>query len=208
MKYMKSGCGVGTMNGVSGSIATAIALAVIFFASAHAAPTAATPAPHTPAQLAVRKDLGPPPAGVTDLRFHDIFKTPVGDKGLEPTAALLALDGKRVRMVGYMVRQPSAPKSVFLLSPLPVEISDEDEPLADDLPPSIVAVEVGKAADKAIPQLPGLIQITGVLHVGATTDAAGGRVSPVQIALDPRLGKALLGAAPRARTAQHAATAR
>lgn len=196
------------MNGVSGSIAAAIALIVIFFASAHAAPTAAAPAPHTPAQLAVRKDLGPPPAGVTDLKFHDIFKTPVGDKGLEPTAALLALDGKRVRMVGYMVRQPSAPKGVFLLSPLPVEISDEDEPLADDLPPSIVAVEVGNAADKAIPQLPGLIQITGVLHVGATTDAAGGRVSPVQIALDARLGKALLGAAPRARTAQHAATAR
>jgi len=191
------------MNGVSGSIAAAIALAVVFFTSApvHAAPDAAAAAPRTPKLLAVRKDLGSPPAGVTDLKFRDIFKTPVGDKGLEPSATLLALDGKRVRMIGYMVRQPSASKGAFLLSPLPVEISDEDEPLADDLPPSVVAVEVGGAANKPIPLLPGLIQITGVLHVGAKTDAASSRVSSVQIALDAHLGKALLGGAAPTRPA-------
>jgi len=196
------------MNGVSGSIAAAIALAVVFFTSAPTqAALDAAAAPRTPTLLAVRKDLGSPPAGVADLKFRDIFKTPVGDKGLEPSATLLALDGKRVRMIGYMVRQPSAPKGAFLLSPLPVEISDEDEPLADDLPPSVVAVEVGGAANKPIPLLPGLIQITGVLHVGAKTDAASSRVSSVQIALDARLGKALLGGAPPTRPASRTASA-
>ena len=142
----------------------------------------------------MRKDLGAPPAGVADLKFHDIFKTPVGDKGLEPSAALLALDGKRVRMVGYMIHQQPEPKGTFLLSPLPAEISDEDEPLADDLPPSVVAVEIAGAANRPIPLLPGLIRISGVLHVGTKTDAASGRVSAVQIALDAPIAKALLGA--------------
>ena len=107
--------------------------------------------------------------------------------------AALALAGKRVRMVGYMVRQQPAPKGTFLLSPLAAEISDEDEPLADDLPPSIVAIEVTGTANQPIPLLPGLIQVTGVLHVGAKTDTASGRVSAVQIALDAPIAKALLG---------------
>jgi hypothetical protein len=184
------------MNRASGTIAAAIAFAVFALASMSLQAAQDKPAAvaRPPALLAVRKDLGAPPAGVTDLKFRDIFKMPVGDKGLEPSATLLALDGKRVRIVGYMVRQQPAPQGMFLLSPLPVEISDEDEPLADDLPPSVIAVEVGGAADKSIPLLSGLIQITGVLHIGVKTDAASGRVSSAQIALDARIGKALLGA--------------
>lgn len=169
-----------------GAVATAIALVVAAVAQLHAA--------QTPAPLAVKRELGAPPAGVSDLKFHDIFKTPVGDKGLEPSAALLALDGKRVRMVGYMVHQQPEPRGAFLLSPLPAEISDEDEPLADDLPPSVVAVEIAGAANRPVPLLPGLVKISGVLHVGAKTDAASGRVSVVQIALDAPVAKALLGA--------------
>ena len=74
---------------------------------------------------------------------------------------------QRVRMIGYMVQQEPLPTSSFLLAPLPVQISDEDEPLADDLPPSTVSVIVPGAETKSIRSLPGLIQITGVLHVGA-----------------------------------------
>lgn len=179
------------------TIAASIVLATAAIApqqAAQAAQVSAQVSAHaTPRLLAVRKELGAPPAGVSDLKFHDIFKTPVGDKGLEPSTALLALAGKRVRMVGYMVRQQPAPKDTFLLSPLAAEISDEDEPLADDLPPSIVAIEVTGAANQPIPLLPGLIQVTGVLHVGAKTDTASGRVSAVQIALDAPVAKALLG---------------
>ena len=145
-----------------------------------------------PKILAVRKDLGPPPAGVAELKFRDIFKMPVGDQGLEPSAKLLALDGRHVRIVGFMIHQQPEPTSSFLLSPLPAAISDEDEPLADDLAPSVVAVSVPGAADRAIPLLPGLIQISGVLHVGPSLDAASGRVSSVQILLDTKPARALL----------------
>lgn len=187
------------MNGVVGTIAKAIVcVCAVFSAPLHAAQAAGTGTQRVPNLLAVRKDLGPPPKGVADLKFHDIFKTPVGDKGLEASATLLALDGKRVRMVGYMVHQQPAPTGAFLLSPLPAEISDEDEPLADDLPPSVVSVELADAANRSVPLLPGLIKITGVLHVGAKADAASGRVSPVRIALDAPVSKALLGAAPAA----------
>jgi hypothetical protein len=184
------------MNGIWGSIAAAVVFVVGVAASSplRAAHGTSSSTVRVPAILAVRKDLGAPPTGVADLKFHDIFKTPVGDKGLEPSAALLALDGKRVRMIGYMVHQQPEPKGTFLLSPLPAEISDEDEPLADDLPPSVVTVEIAGAANRPIPLLPGLVRISGVLHVGATTDAASGRVSAVRIALDALVAKALLGA--------------
>ena len=114
------------------TIAASIALAATAIAPRQLAQAAQIPVHSTPKLLAVRKELGAPPKGVSDLKFHDIFKTPVGDKGLEPSATLLALAGKRVRMVGYMVRQQPEPKGTFLLSPLAAEISDEDEPLADD----------------------------------------------------------------------------
>ena len=152
-----------------------------------------------PRILAVRKDLGPPPAGVAELKFRDIFKMPVGDRGLEPSAKLLALDGKRVRIVGFMIHQQPEPIGEFLLSPLPATISDEDEPLADDLAPSVIAVKVPGAAEQTIPLLPGLIQICGVLHVGSGLDAASGRISSVQILLDAKPARALL-----ALHAQHA----
>ena len=149
-----------------------------------------------PASLAVRKTLGPPPAGVTELKFRDLFKLPVGPKGLEPTEKLLALDGKRVRIVGYMVRQSPAPKSAFLLSPLPTALGDEDESLADDLPPTTLAVVLDKSAhdksaDLTLPMLPGLLQITGTLHVGMQTDPATGRAMPAAITLDDASQRAI-----------------
>lgn len=145
-----------------------------------------------PTSLTVRKDLGAPPRGVTELKFRDLFKLPVGPRGLEPSTTLSALDGKRVRMIGYMVQQEPPTTTSFLLAPLPVQISDEDEPLADDLPPSTVSVAVPGAEAKHIRALPGLIQVTGVLHVGARVDDATGRVSSAQITLDGRLARALL----------------
>ena len=137
-----------------------------------------------PSTLAVRKDLGPPPTGVTELKFRDVFKMPVGPKGLEPTQKLLALDGKRVRIIGYMVQQESVPKGTFLLSPLPALISDEDESLADDLPATAIQIELPQAPALAVPQLTGLLQLTGTLRVGMRVYAATGRATPAQLVLD------------------------
>lgn len=147
---------------------------------------------YVPATLTVQKTLGQPPAGVTELKFREVFKLPVGPKGLEPTDKLLALDGKRVRIVGYMVRQSPAPKGAFLLSPLPVALGDEDEGLADDLPPATLRIDLdAKARDLAVPMLPGLLQFTGTLHVGMRLDPATGRATPAQLALDAAPARAL-----------------
>lgn len=147
---------------------------------------------YVPASLAVQKTLGPPPAGVAELKFRDVFKLPVGPKGLEPTAKFLALDGKRVRIVGYMVRQSPAPKGNFLLAPLPVSLGDEDEGLADDLPPATLAIELdAKSHDLVVPMLPGLLQFTGTLHVGMRVDSATGRATPAQLVLEAAPVRAL-----------------
>ena len=68
-------------------------------------------ATHKPAAnaLVVDHKLEAAPAGVVDLKFQELFKLPVGERGLEPSEKLVALDGKRVRIVGYMVQQPAAP---------------------------------------------------------------------------------------------------
>jgi hypothetical protein len=158
--------------------------------SSNAARTGAT-ANHVPAMLAVNRPLAAPPSGVSELKFQDVFKLPIGPKALEPTEKLRGLDGRRVRIVGYMVQQESPAVDAFLLSPLPVMLGDEDESLADDLPPSTIRVELPTTRGAVIPNLPGLLQLTGVLHVGMRADAASGRATPAQLVLDAKPARAL-----------------
>jgi len=176
-----------------GAVALFVYVLAVLAAAAPAGARCAASGGTTAPSLAITRKPGPPPAGVADLKFQDLFKLPVGARGLEPSEKLRALDGKRVRIIGYMVRQPEAPAGSFLLSPLPAAVSDEDEPLADDMPASTIAVTVPGVTQKPIEWIPGLIQATGVLHVGARSDAPSGRVCPVQITLDPAWAHRLLG---------------
>lgn len=144
-----------------------------------------------PASLAVNRSLAAPPTGVSELKFQDVFKLPVGPKGLEPTDKLLGLDGKRVRIVGYMVEQESPVKDAFLFSPLPVLLGDEDESLADDLPPSTIRIELPKAHGMVIPAVGGLLQLTGTLHVGMYADPVSGRATPARLTLDEKPERAI-----------------
>jgi hypothetical protein len=65
------------------------------------------------------------PAGISadavQLAFRDFFG-PVGDRGLEYSARLRALDGRRVTMTGYMVRDPDRPRGLFILAASPVRL--------------------------------------------------------------------------------------
>jgi len=90
-----------------------------------------------------------------------------------------------------MVRQAPAPKGLFLLSPLPVALGDEDESLADDLPPSTLAISLDRSPELVLPMLPGLLQVTGTLHVGMRADPATGRAMPAEIVLDAAPQRAL-----------------
>jgi hypothetical protein len=148
-----------------------------------------------PASLAVQSKLSAPPKGVTDLKFGEMFVLPVGPLGLEPSAKLRALDGQRVRLIGYMVHGDTTSAQGFLLSPLPVTAGDEDESLADDIPASAVLVRVADGKATALPNLAGLIHLTGVLHVGTTNDDASGRNAAASLDLDATCVRALRRAA-------------
>lgn len=181
-------------------LAVLLALAIATLpAAAHqgAAPRRDAQPAKVPAELAVKKKLEAPTAGVTELKFADLFKLPVGPKGLEATDKLRALDGKRVRIVGFMVQQETPIAGGFLLSPLPVAAGDEDESLADDIPASALFVTLPKGANAIVPTLPGLLKITGVLRVGAYEVPQAGRVAAARIELDARPERALLDLARR-----------
>ena len=128
--------------------------------------------------------LPPLPAGVAELKFSDFFVTPVGARGLDLTDKLRQLDGQRVRMLGYMVHQEEPPPGTFLFSPLPAQVHEHDNGLADDLPPSTVRVLVPTCREQVVPFAPGLMLLTGTLSVGNHAEADG-RISIARLALDP-----------------------
>jgi len=177
-------------------LASLIALGVAVASSAGAAPSASPSGiARTPRALAVTSRLPAPPEGVAELKFAEMFKTPIGPKGLEPTERLRLLDGRRVRMVGYVVQQQPPIPGAFLLSPLPVFAGDEDESLADDIPPSAVLVRLPHARQARVPALPGLVQVSGTLHVGESE--AGSRVATAHLELDAASERALVTSMPR-----------
>ncbi len=144
-----------------------------------------------PSALAVRNRLAEPPQGTQELKFQDMFRMPVGPNGIESSERLSSLDGQRVRMVGFMVRSSQPRSSAFILAPMPVEISDEDEAEADDIPFSAVLVKLPAPFAQPIPNLDGLMQVSGVLRVVNIVDADSSRSFAVSIELDRGPAKAL-----------------
>lgn len=110
--------------------------------------------------------LLPLPPGVRELKFSQIFKSPVGRLGLEITDELKQLDGRKVRIVGYMVHQTEPWSGAFLLAPVPVQLHEHEYGQADDLPASTIYVRM-PAEGHAAPYTPGPMLITGTLHLGA-----------------------------------------
>lgn len=167
------------------------ALAVMASSAVRAHDSDPGPAP-TPPALAVRAALPPLPAGVAELRFADLFKRPVGPRGLEPSVRLLALAGQPVRVVGHMAAAALPMAGRLVLAPMPVELGDEDEHLADDLPPQAVFVHLtGSAASRTPPHYPGLLALTGTLELGSREEPDG-HVSTIRLRLDPAASAACL----------------
>ena len=131
-----------------------------------------------------------PAQEATDLKFRDFFKMPIGPRGLQPTEKLLRLNGQRVRILGYMAKQETAPAGLVLLTPLPVTMGDEDEGLADDLPPTTVFVHL-QSSDHSVPYVPGLLRLNGILSVGGQAEPDG-RISTVRLLLDATASEQLL----------------
>lgn len=123
--------------------------------------------------------------GITDLKFNEIYKMPVGARGMEPSSKLLSLNNKRVRIVGYMAKQETPTPGLFIMSPLAVNMGDEDDKFADDMPANSIFVHV-ENNEAMVKYVPGLIHLIGVLNVGNANEIDG-RISYVRVKLDPAL---------------------
>lgn len=149
-----------------------------------------------PSSVAVRGALRPLPADTSELKFNEMLKMPIGPQGLEPTPKLQSLHQKKVRLVGFMATQESSRPGFLILTPMPVNLGDEDESLSDDLPGNAVFVHLApRYAHKSVPNLQGLIQLTGVLSVGAHEEPDG-HVSTTRLTLDEPTSRLLTTAAP------------
>lgn len=135
-------------------------------------------------QLRENGQLPPAPAHVTELRFQDLYRLPAGPAGLEFSDLVRRLDGQRVRVLGFMVRQQRASAGVMLLAPFPLVTSENEYGLCDDLPANVIFVAVPKYADIAVPFTPGPLLLTGTLTLGAREEPDG-RVSHLRLVLDP-----------------------
>lgn len=148
------------------------------------------PMTQAPECIAVNSELPPPAPGVTDLKFRDIFNVPASPGRLQPSEKLLGLDGQRVRIVGYMARQEPPSAGAFILSPVPATMGVEDEMFSEDLPSSVIFVHL-EGSGSAVPFIPGLLKLTGVLSVGSQAEVDG-RASIVRLLLDPALSKEVI----------------
>lgn len=134
--------------------------------------------------------IPPPPDGITELSFKDFFSPVVGDRGLDLSAKLLALDGRRVRVAGYMTREIVRRPGQFLLTAWPTKIESDGYCFSDDLPPAVlhVLLPAGSASAPA-PYVPGLMLLTGTLEVGPKP-SSDGRNSIARLRLDAPAGTA------------------
>ncbi len=140
-------------------------------------------------------DLPPLPEGVAELKFGDFFHTPVGPKGLELTTKIQALEGRRVRIMGFMVREEvekddhqntdeQPVRGRFMLGPLPTTVSVSHYGLCDDLPPQTLFVTVPEFQDRSLAYTRGPMLLTGVLSLGNRVEPDG-RIGSVRLTLDP-----------------------
>jgi hypothetical protein len=151
---------------------------------AHALPAQRPSAYDAAAMLdAARRALPPPPAGTTDLAFRELF-APIGRRGLAYSEKARGLDGRRVRMLGYMVGQDAPADGMLLLAPYPFQLHETEYGLAEDLPAATVHVIVPDRAGRKVPYTPGLLLLTGRLELGPREEPDG-RVSTVRLVLDP-----------------------
>jgi len=151
------------------------------------------------------------PEGVSELRFKDFYKLPVGPRGLEPAETLKKLDGTKVRLVGYFVFEdwsscscppdssadtatrkarrplPAWMKHVvpgrIMMATRPVTVSLGHYGLCDDLPPQVAYLNIASKYGEPVFYRPGLFAVTGTLVVG-NKDEPDGRISYVRLAVD------------------------
>jgi hypothetical protein len=131
------------------------------------------------ASLSILVAAGAVRTAAAPLSFSELFEH---SASLRPSARVLALDGRRVRLDGFMARMEVPSRGGFYLCPRHVS-ADESGAGTADLPVESVFVVMRSAAGREVPYRPGLLEVTGTLRVGNRADADG-RVSAFQLTLD------------------------
>jgi hypothetical protein len=114
------------------------------------------------------------------IEFREFFEPGTGP--LKPSARLLGLNGRRVRLIGFMAQLEAPPDGAFYLCSRPVQ-ADESGGGTGDLPVDTVRVTVRSAKGKKIPFIARAIEITGILEIGPQAEADG-TVSSIRLLLD------------------------
>lgn len=122
-------------------------------------------------------------AKIADVNFSELLEGRISDRGISVSPKAKGLDGKKVRIVGYMVRQEDAPPGRFLIAPVPVQLHDEHYGLADDLPATTIFVSTPRPNKPAPHYTPAPLTVTGVFSVG-NREEPDGRISIFRIELD------------------------
>lgn len=124
-----------------------------------------------------------PSSASAPLAFADFYKRPVGPRGLEPGARLLALAGHRVELAGVLV-QRNDPSGPLIVAPVPVVLGDEDESFADDLPAGVAYLHPIDARTAELLQgCRGAVRVRGRLQIGRVAEDDG-RQSFVRLQAD------------------------
>jgi len=95
---------------------------------------------------------------------------------------LQALNGRRVRLTGYMAQSEQPLEGAFFLCPLPTFL-DEGGAGTGDLPPDSVRVTVPALARRPVPFAARLVEVTGRLDLGYREEPDG-QVSWVRLTVD------------------------
>lgn len=129
-------------------------------------------------------ELSPVDRDLPTLEWADVFEPLVGDYGLTYSARVMSLNGRRVRIRGYMVREPVRHRGVFMLTRIPVQVQSDGYCFVEDLPPATVHVLMsGADAERPAAYVPGLLSVAGTLEIG-TGETPDARNSRIRLRLD------------------------
>lgn len=134
------------------------------------------------AALTALLPLTPPAraAAPVPLAFTEFFVPPPAP--LELSSKMQTLNGKRVKLQGYMVKMENPMAGAFYLTQHPT-FCDEEGAGTADLPPACVRVIVRGAKNRTLGFVGRPLIVTGLLQVGAQTEADG-QVSHFRLILD------------------------
>lgn len=118
-----------------------------------------------------------------EFRLVDLFKRPLGPRGLEYSDSARELDGKQVRVLGFCASTDWADKTTLLLSSMPVILHEKEYNQADDFPSGVLFVKMPEGEKARFTS--GLLMLAGTLQLGRFEEP-NGRISYARLVLDPR----------------------